>query len=178
MTTPSDGSFRIGDATSTTPRSGAPEQTFQRTEKTVHHQPAPRPAPAPGPAGLGVETRPARPAKTSAAAAFALVFGISALFCALTALLSPVAVVLGLIGLVLAFVGLKMAKRPGVTGKGVAIGGLVTALLGVLLGGVILGGATAVVNNKSQLDRVQSYLDKARAELPSTDQVRDQLPGQ
>jgi membrane-bound ClpP family serine protease len=125
-----------------------------------------------------VEARPPRPAKTSAAAAFALVFGLAALFCALTGLLAPAAVVFGIIGLVLAVVGIKMAKRTGITGKGVAIGGLVTALIGLILGGVVLAGATAVVNNQKQLDRVQRYIDDARSNLPSTDEVKDKLPGQ
>ena len=124
------------------------------------------------------EMRPARPAKTSAAAVFGLVFGLAALFCALTGILSPAAILFGLIGLVLAVVGLKMAKRVGVTGKGVAIGGLVTSLLGLVLGGVVLAGLTAVVNNEQQLDRIQNYIDDARAELPSTDEVRENIPGQ
>ena len=124
------------------------------------------------------EVRPTRPAKTSAAAVFGLVFGLSALFCALTGILAPAAVLFGLIGLVLAVVGLKMAKRTGVTGRGVAIGGLVTSLLGLVLGGVVLAGITAVVNDQRQLDRIQNYIDDARAELPSTDEVRDNLPGQ
>jgi hypothetical protein len=183
MTTPpTDGSTRIGgpapdhsgaDSTTTT-------RTTERRAEPVPHRGDPtliRPTPATG-TQPGVETRPARPAKTSAAAAFALVFGLSALICALTALLSPVAIVLGLIGIVLGIVGMKMAKRPGVTGKGVAIGGLVTALLGLVLGGVVLGGLTAVINNESQLDRIQGYLDKARAQLPTTDEVRQQIPGQ
>jgi hypothetical protein len=42
-----------------------------------------------------------RPAKTSAAAVFALVFGLAALFCALTGILSPAAVLFGIIGIVL-----------------------------------------------------------------------------
>lgn len=125
-----------------------------------------------------VEARPARPAKTSAAAVFGLVFGLAALFCALTGILAPAAVLFGIIGLVLAVVGLKMAKRIGVTGKGVAIGGLVTALLGLVLGGVVLAGVTAVVNDEQQLDRVQNYIDDARADLPSTDEVKDKIPGQ
>jgi len=107
---------------------------------------------------------------------FALVFGLAALFCALTAILSPAAVVFAVLGLILAVVGLKMAKKPGVTGKGVAIGGLVTALLGLILGGVVIGGLAAVVNDKSQLDRIQHYIDNARAKLPNTQQVRNQLP--
>ena len=126
--------------------------------------------------GRAAQERPARAAKTSAAAVFALVFGLAALFCALTAILSPAAIVFAVIGLILAVVGLKMAKKPGVTGKGVAVGGLVTALLGLILGGVIIGGLAAVVNNKSQLDRIQQYLDDAKAKLPCSRQVRNSVP--
>jgi hypothetical protein len=124
------------------------------------------------------EVRPTRPAKTSAAAVFGLVFGLAALFCALTGILAPAALLFGLIGLILAVVGLKMAKRVGVTGRGVAIGGLVTSLLGLVLGGVVLAGITAVVNDQKQLDRIQNYIDDARADLPSSDEVKDKLPGQ
>ena len=124
------------------------------------------------------EVRPTRPAKTSAAAVFGLVFGLAALFCALTGILAPAALVFGIIGLVLAVVGLKMAKRAGVTGRGVAIGGLVTSLIGLVLGGVVLAGITAVVNDQKQLDRIQNYIDDARSNLPSTDEVKDKIPGQ
>ena len=114
-------------------------------------------------------------AKTSAAATFALVFGLSALFCALTAILAPAAVVLGLIGIVLGIVGLKMAKRPRVTGKGVAIGGLVTAILGLLLGGAVLAGVAAVVNDEQRLDQLQSQIDGLRDEVPT--EIPQELPG-
>ncbi len=117
-----------------------------------------------------------RPAKTSAAAVFALVFGLAALFCALTGILSPAAVLFGLIGIVLGVVGLKMAKRVGVTGRGVAIGGLVTAVLGLLLGGAVLGGLAALVNDERQLDRLQNRIDDLRSQVPSTDEVRQELP--
>ena len=115
-------------------------------------------------------------AKTSAAAVFALVFGLAALFCALTAILSPAAVLFGVIGIVLGIVGLKMAKRPGVTGRGVALGGLVTAVLGLLLGGAVLGGLAAVVNDEQRLDQLQNRLDDLRADLPSTGEIREELP--
>ena len=114
--------------------------------------------------------------KTSAAAVFGLVFGLSALFCALTAILSPVAVVLGLIGLVVSIAGMKMAKRPGVTGRGVAIGGLVTSLLGLLLGAAVIGGAAVLVNDESRLDQLQERIDDLRADLPSGSEVVDELP--
>ena len=152
---PNTGSTSAGDA----------EDDLQETTRTRAADPV-------------VEARPARPAKTSAAAVFGLVFGLAALFCALTGILAPAAVVFGIIGVVLAVVGVKMAKRIGVTGKGVAIGGIVTSLVGLVLGGVVLAGITAVVNNQQQLDRVQRYIDDARNNLPSTDEVKDKIPGQ
>ena len=115
-------------------------------------------------------------AKTSAAAVFALVFGLAALFCALTAILAPAAVLFGIIGVVLAVVGLKMAKRPGVTARGVAIGGLVTALLGLLLGGAVIAGLSALVNDERRLDQLQTEIDQLRNQAPSTDQLRSELP--
>lgn len=114
-----------------------------------------------------------KPAKTSAAATFALVFGLAALFCALTGILSPAAVLLGLIGLVLAVVGFKMTKRIGVTGKGLAIGGLVTSLLGLLLGAAVIAGAAAFVNDEANLNRIQGWVDDARENLPSGSEVSD-----
>jgi len=180
MTTPRDpdGSSRIDSGPShpatttgadvTNRMTGAPsyDQTTSRTQETV------RPAPVqhtdtlhtPAPAGLGHY-------KTSAAAAFALVFGLAALFCALTAILSPAAVVFGIIGIILGIAGMKMAKRPHVTGRGVAIGGLVTAVLGLLLGGAVIGGATAIVNNQKALDRISTQVDKLKADLPSGNEV-------
>lgn len=117
------------------------------------------------------------PAKTSAAAAFALVFGVAALFSALTAILAPAAVLLGLIGIVLGIIALKMVKRPGVTGKGVAIGGLVTALLGLLLGAAVMAGAAVIVNDDAQLDQIQERIDDVRADLPSLERIQDEVPG-
>ena len=115
-------------------------------------------------------------AKTSAAAVFALVFGLASLFCALTAILSPAAVVFGLIGIVLGIVGLKMSKRIGVTGKGVAIGGLVTAVLGLLLGGAVIAGLSALVNDEQRLDQLQNQIEQLRTDVPSTGELREELP--
>ena len=118
-----------------------------------------------------------RPAKTSAAAAFALVFGVAALFTALTAILAPVAVVLGLIGLILGIAGLKMARRVGVTGKGVAIGGLVTAVLGLLLGAAVIAGAAVFVNDEQNLNRLEGWIEDVRNDLPSGDRIVEEIPG-
>lgn len=123
------------------------------------------------------ERRVVKPAKTSAAAAFALVFGVAALFAALTAILAPAAVLFGLIGLVLGVVGMKMGKRVGITGRGVAIGGLVTALLGLLLGLAVIAGAAVFVNDEQNLDRLQGWVDDARSSIPSGNEVVEEIPG-
>lgn len=116
--------------------------------------------------------------KTSAAAVFALVFGLAALFCALTAILAPAAVVFALIGIVLGVVGLKMSKKPHVTGHGVAIGGLVTAVLGLLLGGAVIAGAAVLVNDEGALDRISEQIDDLRDDVPTGDEVQDAVtPG-
>lgn len=103
--------------------------------------------------------------KTSAAATFALVFGLSALFTALLALLAPLAVVFGLIGLILGIVGIKKAKEVDVTGRGVAIGGLVLSVLGLLLGIALLVGATIFVNTGG-LDQLEQRIQDVRGQLP------------
>ncbi len=104
--------------------------------------------------------------KTSTAAAFSLVFGLSALFTALLALLAPLAVVFGIIGIILGVVGLKKAKLIDVTGRGVAIGGLVLSVLGLLLGAALLIGATIFVNNGG-LDSLEERIDDIRGDIPT-----------
>lgn len=115
-------------------------------------------------------------AKTSVAATFALVFGLAALFCALTAILAPAAVLFGLIGILLGIAGMKMGKRPGVTGRGVAIGGLVTAILGLLLGAAVIAGLAVYVNDQG-LDNLEQQIDNLRDDLPTGQDVVDQVPG-
>lgn len=186
MSTPNDGSRRIATAQDSTGHRDSTRHPDVYPSSTGVHNHDMTAAPAWQPTAVSAaarephlpDTRPALAAKTSAAAVFALVFGLAALFCALTAILSPAAVLFGILGLILAAAGLKMAKRPGITGKSVAVGGLVTALLGLILGGVVLGGLATVLNNKSQLDRIQSFLDKQQAKLPTADQVRHSIPGQ
>jgi hypothetical protein len=116
------------------------------------------------------------PAKTSAAAVFALVFGLAALFCALTAILSPAAVLFGLIGIVLGIAGRKMALRPGVTGRSTATGGLVLSVLGLVLGAAVIAGASVLVNDEARLDQLQNQIEDLRDNLPSTQEIRDELP--
>ena len=108
-----------------------------------------------------------KPAKTSTAAVFALVFGLAALLSVLTIILSPLGLLLGLIGIVLAAFGMKMAKRPGVTGKGVAIGGLVLSALAVLLAAALAIGVTTFINDDSAVNRLEQQVQKLRDQVPT-----------
>lgn len=107
-----------------------------------------------------------KPARTSVAAAFALIFGLAALISVLTVILSPVGLVLAIIGLILGVIGIRMARRTGITGKGVAIGGLVLSLIAVLVSVTIAVGATTVLNNDNAVNRLQHQVDKLRDKLP------------
>ncbi|MFG3422507.1 DUF4190 domain-containing protein [Micromonospora sp. NPDC049460] len=118
--------------------------------------------------GAGARTRAGRAgpsAKTSAAAAFALVFGVAALISVLTVILSWIGLLLGIIGVILGIVGLKMARRPGVTGRGVALGGLVLSALAVLIGLAFAAGITTFLNNESAVNRIQRQVDDLRDRL-------------
>jgi hypothetical protein len=130
--------------------------TYKRppSEVTPPEQPAGR-----QPAGRTVA------AKTSAAAAFALVFGVASLISVGTVILSVVGLVLGLIGIVLGIVGMRMARRPGVTGRGVAIGGLVLSAIAVLLALAFAAGVTTFLNDEGAVDRLQQQVDDLRDRL-------------
>lgn len=108
-----------------------------------------------------------RHAKTSAAAVFALVFGLSALFCALALILSPLAILFGIIGLILGIVGMKKGALPDVTGRGVAISGLVLSVLGLLLGIIIVAGAATFLSNSENMDRIEQRLEDLRSDFPT-----------
>ena len=107
-----------------------------------------------------------KPAKTSAAAVFALVFGLSALLAVLTILLAPLAIVLSLIGIVLAVVAFRMTSRVGVTGKGVAVGGLALSLIALLLAITAAVGITTFLNNQGAVDRLNKQVQQMQDKLP------------
>jgi hypothetical protein len=112
-------------------------------------------------------------AKTSAAAVFALVFGLSSLIVALLVVLAPVAIVFGVIALVLGIVGLGKAKQrdpgagPIVTGRGVAISGLILGVLGLLLGVAVVAGAATFLADRTNVNRIEQGLQELRSELPT-----------
>jgi amino acid transporter len=107
------------------------------------------------------------PAKTSAAATFALIFGLSALLSVLTLLLTPLALVLAVIGLVLGIAGIKMSKRVGVTGRALAITGLVMSVLTLLLGVATIVGVATFLNNDAAVTRLEQQVQGLRDQLPT-----------
>jgi len=118
--------------------------------------------------GVEVEQRAVtKPARTSVAAVFALIFGVLALFSVLIVILAPVGLVFGVIGLILGVVGLRRARRPGITGKGVAAGGLVLSVVAVLLAVAFAVGVVTVLNNQSAVDRLQHQVQNLRDKLPA-----------
>ncbi|SBT65928.1 hypothetical protein GA0070622_2943 [Micromonospora sediminicola] len=123
------------------------------------------PAPGADASTRAGRTRSGTAAKTSTAAALALVFGVAALFSVLTAILAWIGVVLAIVGVVLGIVGLKMAARPGVTGRGVAIGGLVLSVIALLLGLALGAGISTFLNNEGAVDRLQQQVDDLRDRL-------------
>lgn len=146
----------------------------------VANEPPPRVIPdpaqpvAPAPAQPVAGTAPAapiyeeriKPAKTSAAAAFALVFGVSALITVLTVVFGPIGIILSIIGIVLGSVGIRNAKRVGVTGRGVAIGGLVLSVVALLIAAALAAGITLFINDQSAVDRLEQQVQQLRDQLP------------
>lgn len=108
-----------------------------------------------------------RPAKTSAAAAFALVFGVAALVTVLTVVFGPIGIILGLIGIVLGIIGIRNARRIGVTGRGVATGGLVLSLVAVLIAVAMAAGVTIFLNDQGAVDRLEQQVQNLRDQLPT-----------
>jgi len=118
-----------------------------------------------------VEEVRTKPAKTSAAAAFALVFGLLAFCSVLTVILAPLAVVLAIVGIILGVVGLRMSRRVGITGRSVAIGGLVLAIIALLLAITAAIGITTFLNDDAAVNRLEQQVEKLRDDLPTNIEV-------
>lgn len=145
---------------------GNPDPYAQRP--IVANEPPPRVVPdpvTPTPTDPIYEDR-VRPAKTSAAAAFALVFGVSALLSVLTVIVGPIGIVLAIIGIILGIVGIRNAKRVGVTGRGVAIGGLVLSVVALLIAAALAAGVTFYLNDEQAVDRLEQQVQQLRDQLP------------
>ncbi len=73
---------------------------------------------------------------------------------------------LGVIGIVLGIIGIRAARKPGVTGRGVSIAGLVMSTLAVLLSVAALVGVTTFLNNESAVNRLEKQVENLRDDLP------------
>lgn len=76
--------------------------------------------------------------RTSGMAIAALVLGILSIPGAVFTI-GLLGILLGILGIIFGIIGIRAGRRPGVSGKGMAIGGLVTAIIGLAVGGVLLG---------------------------------------
>jgi hypothetical protein len=116
-----------------------------------------------------VQTRPAPPAapapqkiraRSSVMATFALIVGLTSVYCALTGRLAPVAVVLGVVGLLLSFFGLSASGRPRIAGSGVAVFALLLSVGGAVLGILAMNhSATWLDSDVDQVARLRDWLD-------------------
>ena len=86
----------------------------------------------------------------------------------LIVILSPVGLVLGIIGLILGVIGPRAARRVGITGKGVAIAGLVLSALAIVISIAFAAGVVTVLNNDSAVDRIEQEVDKIATNSPTT----------
>jgi len=117
--------------------------------------------------GIGAHSgREIAPAHTSAAAGFALALGVAALLMVLTVVLSPVGLVAAAVGVVLGIVGLRMARKPGVTGRTVALVGLVLSAIALLMSIAFAIGITTFLNDRGAVDRLQEQVQNVRDRLP------------
>jgi Na+/melibiose symporter-like transporter len=105
-------------------------------------------------------------AKTSAAA-LALAIGSAAFVLTLLVLFFPVALILGVIGLLLGIVGFRATRKPGVTGKGVALAAILLSAVSILLGAVFAAGVVTVLNNESAVSRIEQQVENLRDRLPN-----------
>ncbi len=114
-----------------------------------------------------VEEHRILPAKTSTMAVFALVVGLTAFYAFLTVLLSPLALVLSIVGLLLGIGGLRRASEQGVTGKGVAISGIVLSVIALVGSIVLAAGVTTFLNDDAAVQRLENRVQDLRDGLPT-----------
>jgi hypothetical protein len=117
------------------------------------------------PAGPGWGQQPPAARPTNGLAIAALVLGILAILSAITVLGAPVAIVLGIPAVVLGIMGRRRAGQIG-TGGGMAVGGIVTGVLGLLIGLFI----TVVFALFIQRADTEGFLEEFQRELERLEQ--------
>ena len=112
---------------------------------TEPYQPPQPPQPPPPGGGFGA---PQGTGQTNGLAVAGMVTGI----CSIGFCWSPfLGAVLGIVGVVLGFVGLGKANQMGGTGRGMAIAGIVTGAIGILVSIVIFIIALQAVNEANEI---------------------------
>lgn len=106
-------------------------------------------------------------ARTSAAAVFALIFGLLAFFGVLSILFSPIGLPLAILGLILGIVGITRTKDPQTTGKVLAVVGLVLSVLALLLILAAVIGSFALLDDPGVIGWLEDQLAKAKENLPT-----------
>lgn len=81
---------------------------------------------------------------------------IGALICGIAALvlflLFPLAIILGIVAIILGVVGIRRARQPAAGRKGMAVAGLITGGIGLVLALVVLSGFAVMMNNPEVRD--------------------------
>jgi membrane-bound ClpP family serine protease len=96
--------------------------------------------------------------QSNAVAVAALVTGIIALLLAF--LFAPLGALLAIVAVILGIVGLARAARPGMGGRGQAIGGLVTGGIGLLVAILIIGGLIAFLQDPERRQQLEQELQE------------------
>lgn len=112
-----------------------------------------------------------RPARTSTAATFGLIFGLTALLATLTVILVPLGIVLSIVGLFLGVLGFRHARRPGITGRTIAISGTLLSIVALILGIVLVSGAITALNNERAVNWMENQVQDLRNNLPTQSEV-------
>ena len=122
-----------------------------------------------------VYERRVRPARTSTAATFGLLSGLTALLATLTVILAPIGVILSIVGLILSVLGFRSSRRPGITGRTIAISGMLLSSIALILGVVLVSGAITVLNDESAVNWMEDQVQELRNNLPSQSDVNETL---
>lgn len=118
----------------------------------------------------GSHDQPA-PKKGKGLAIAALVLGVLAL---LTSITVVGGILFGLIAVVLGFVASGKAKRGQAGGRGLAIGGIVTGVLGIVIAGALIALGAAFFSSDTAQD-LQSCVDDAGGDQQAIDDCEQQL---
>jgi hypothetical protein len=95
--------------------------------------------------------------RTSFFAALGLILGVTAVYASLSGRLAPVGVAAGVLGVLLSGGGLAAGTRRGVSGRGVAMLGMLLSLAGVVLAILAMNNVTSWLN--SDVDQVSKARD-------------------